>query len=73
MASGGSACIDAKSDGFTVRLTDLKIDKTLTTDQRKSHGCQKIELHKRMSHFFSTLFWLSFFIYTEISTTFSAI
>ena len=60
-------------------LTDSPLDsrsedrQDSTTDQRKSHGRQKIQLQKRMSHFFSTLFWLSFFIYTEISASFFAI
>ena len=46
-------------------LTDLKIDKTFTTYHRKSHGRQKIELRKKMSHFFSPLLCLSFFIYNK--------
>ena len=52
---------DVKSHRFTERLTDHKIGKTFMTDQRKSCRRQEIELHKRMFHFLSTLFWLLFF------------
>ena len=58
-----SCNVVAKSHGFVVRLMDLKIGKTLTTDQKKCNGRQNIELCERISHFFSALFWLWFFIY----------